>query len=448
MGSISSWAVIVGMALLTLTCAAMYCRLLRLRHSFDIVARSPALLVFAGLSSLFMANTILLHRLVLQEGRDLPCYMMFWSSYTWFALSCTPFCLRAVRLVVVYHTVYRLRYARFVKRQTLIKAWALITIAVLVYAAIVFVKMQHRYASGSYGCFFFNEKLMLEVGLACCVFPVVLIVYKLASINDTFGIKPEIVCVLVGSLTGGVLQVLLLELVAADVIPPSHVVHLLSDMIVLIVMVNVLYWSAVFPLALHYRFGKKRVVPSVASTGGYHSESTSSRENPDTCLRLAREGGEIAHLFGEYCRRSLCMESWDFILESVSYEDLTQLDHQLAVLATIVNRYLKPTSPQEVNISSAMRDSVGRLSTTTNRFSALSENERRTILWPPLHEICRMLDDNLLKRFAASPVVQQMLEQQKQEELDLKHAEAALEGDTHMLELMRFASFRSVTPPT
>lgn len=37
-------------------------------------------------------------------------------------------------------------------------------------------------------------------------------------------------------------------------------------------------------------------------------------------LDYAREGGEIAELFGEFCRQTLCMESWEFLVDSVAYK--------------------------------------------------------------------------------------------------------------------------------
>lgn len=34
----------------------------------------------------------------------------------------------------------------------------------------------------------------------------------------------------------------------------------------------------------------------------------------------AQEGGAVAELFGDFCRQSLCMESWDFVLDSIAYK--------------------------------------------------------------------------------------------------------------------------------
>lgn len=37
-------------------------------------------------------------------------------------------------------------------------------------------------------------------------------------------------------------------------------------------------------------------------------------------VALARNGGEMAERFGQFCQQHLCMESWDFIDTVVEYE--------------------------------------------------------------------------------------------------------------------------------
>lgn len=43
-------------------------------------------------------------------------------------------------------------------------------------------------------------------------------------------------------------------------------------------------------------------------------------DNQRNVYYYAQEGGEVAELFGEFCRKNLCMESWDFVLDSVAYK--------------------------------------------------------------------------------------------------------------------------------
>lgn len=56
---------------------------------------------------------------------------------------------------------------------------------------------------GNYGCFFFHEKLVLEIGLGCCIPPASFLMFKLIAVDDALGIRPEIFSVLVGSIAAG-----------------------------------------------------------------------------------------------------------------------------------------------------------------------------------------------------------------------------------------------------
>ena len=43
---------------------------------------------------------------------------------------------------------------------------------------------------------------------------------------------------------------------------------------------------------------------------------------------FAQKGGEVAEVFGEFCRDSLCIESWDFIMDCMAYKVCTVACHQ------------------------------------------------------------------------------------------------------------------------
>ncbi|CAN0184313.1 unnamed protein product, partial [Ectocarpus sp. 4 AP-2014] len=122
-------------------------------------------------------------------------------------------------------------------------------------------------------------------------------------------------------------------------------------------------------------------------------------------LRLASGGGELAQQFGEFCRENLCMESWDFLVDVVSYERIAPSlianhpeDEQFNRFVFILNQYLLPTSPDEINISSSMRKRVLSFG-TREAFNELSLEERVGILQEPFDEILRMLGQNVLNKF-------------------------------------------------
>ena len=45
--------------------------------------------------------------------------------------------------------------------------------------------------------------------------------------------------------------------------------------------------------------------------------SPSVRDN-EGVLDYAQEGGDVAELFGDFCRQNLCMENWEFIMDAMA----------------------------------------------------------------------------------------------------------------------------------
>ena len=49
-------------------------------------------------------------------------------------------------------------------------------------------------------------------------------------------------------------------------------------------------------------------------------QSSRSADDNEGVYDYAQEGGEVAEMFGEFCQKSLCMENWEFIMDSVAYK--------------------------------------------------------------------------------------------------------------------------------
>ena len=77
----------------------------------------------------------------------------------------------------------------------------LLPLALLVAILQTYDERKHR--RGNHGCIFFNEKTVLQIGVGVCVLPSSFLIYKLSSIQDVFGVKPEVACGLIGSLSAG-----------------------------------------------------------------------------------------------------------------------------------------------------------------------------------------------------------------------------------------------------
>ena len=74
-------ALIAAGAVLVCGTSGLLVRIWLVRHSFDMAARSPVLLVCCCATVLAMAILVLLHWFLLLEGSGLPCYVTFWASY-------------------------------------------------------------------------------------------------------------------------------------------------------------------------------------------------------------------------------------------------------------------------------------------------------------------------------------------------------------------------------
>lgn len=65
-------------------------------------------------------------------------------------------------------------------------------------------------------------------------------------------------------------------------------------------------------------FGISRVIPTEGWLGSL--PSTASSPTNDGVLGYAQQGGPIADMFKHFCTRSLCAESWDFVVAACKYE--------------------------------------------------------------------------------------------------------------------------------
>lgn len=87
--------------------------------------------------------------IVFLEGNTvfpLPIWRALFSRKSGLAGCPTPYFLRALRLVIIYNTDYRLKYARFVKWKRMMKMWIASVVVVLVSGISFVVHMPERYS--------------------------------------------------------------------------------------------------------------------------------------------------------------------------------------------------------------------------------------------------------------------------------------------------------------
>ncbi|CAM9539921.1 unnamed protein product, partial [Ectocarpus sp. 8 AP-2014] len=143
----------------------------------------------------------------------------------------------------------------------------------------------------------------------------------------------------------------------------------------------------------------------------------------------------LREAFGEFCQKSLCSESFQFLLDASEFrgvivEGLVDGDANgsaeeeneapthtsgLGDVATIVNEYIEDGAPSEINIGSDTKHDIMELAKVEafasldqvsrgrlESFALLDQDARKLIFVKAEREIKRILEDNLMARFLAS----------------------------------------------
>jgi len=113
---------------------------------------------------------------------------------------------------------------------------------------------------------------------------------------------------------------------------------------------------------------------------------------------------------------------------------LSDPEEQYETFISITELYLRPTSPQEVNISSSMQGKIAALQ-DKEKFLGLGDS-RRNVLQAPLKEIVRMLEDNLLTKFQQSPEMMKRKEDLKRQSTREYRMSELLSGFSSMTDAM------------
>ncbi|CAB1107996.1 unnamed protein product [Ectocarpus sp. CCAP 1310/34] len=315
----------------------------------------------------------------------------------------TPYVIRAVRLVVAYNRKYRLKYARFVKRNYALGFWAVGCIGLTIRAGIFFGTDPAHYSSDMRECFYWDDIMLMGAVLLFGGAPMSCLAIRISRVHDAFKLREELCFVFIGcSCCVAVLWVIQV-LVELELLSDTSALHVVVEVQALLIGMNIGLSGLLLPMVRAHRGGVKAwfratVVP-VDETVAV------SALDVDGVVGLASSGGEMAEQFGKFCRENLCMESWDFLVDVVRYERMAPSpiarnpeDEQFNCFLHILNHYLLPTSPDEINISSAMHKRIAPFR-TREAFNKLGLEERVSIFKEPFDEIVRVLEQNLLNKF-------------------------------------------------
>ncbi|CAM9641314.1 unnamed protein product, partial [Ectocarpus sp. 12 AP-2014] len=159
-----------------------------------------------------------------------------------------------------------------------------------------------------------------------------------------------------------------------------------------------------------------------------------SRHSRESYVDSNRLAGIMNYLplreaFGEFCQKSLCSESFQFLLDASEFrgvivegpvdgdangsaeEENEAPTHTsgLGDVAAMVNEYIKDGAPSEINIGSNTKHDIMELA-KVEAFASLDQDARKLIFVKAEREIKRILEDNLMARFLASAQYKQAVD--------------------------------------
>eukprot|EP00752_Nemacystus_decipiens_P013003 g11504.t1 len=119
----------------------------------------------------------------------------------------------------------------------------------------------------------------------------------------------------------------------------------------------------------------------------------------------------LRQAFGEYCRKALCSESFQFLVDVSEFKNAVAAAHasggessqdDFEEFTVVVNEYIKDNSNSEINIASATKRKIlGFCERST--YISLGVDDRKSIFCAAEKEIARMLAENLLNKFKITP---------------------------------------------
>eukprot|EP00752_Nemacystus_decipiens_P012857 g11384.t1 len=400
-----TWILTVVISLLDVVWVGFTLRLWMLRHKWEIKQRSPELVCTFQLVGIVMSNSVLLHWLLLSADKSFPCpaaQLVSYASLTYMGL---PAMLRMVKVVVAYFREYRIKYGRFVKRNVMLGGWAVSAVGLTVRGWIFYGSRSAHYSRDARECFFFDDNTLQGIALLFGGIPALLLVKKLVQVHDAFHLRQEMLSMMGSCVVLVAITTTIQVLVIWGALPDSRAVHVVTEVCFMLLGVTPAPWSLVVPIARYHGWGwcswRYRVVPV---DDGRASSRGQLIPDADCVIDFACKGGVLAKLFGQFCERNLCSESWEFVVEAVHYETGLEAllgdgeQHQHDIFLGISDQFLKTSSPSEINISAALRSSLATFR-SRDIFSKLDPEARRTILRGPLEEIARVLEQNLLQKF-------------------------------------------------
>lgn len=363
------------------------------RRELLVVARSPCLAILHGLAILVLTQVVLVQELLAQEGLELEDSVLIWATVLCLPTLGSCANLRANRVVVLSSQTHR-KDALYGISKSFQRNGVIAGLLLGIILGIVIEILRFRGLSQNSYAYLGQPAVFFLVMIGLTTTPMVYSCRQLLATRDALRMGVELTRIQIA------IYMCVLPYFVLLILNNYGVIHVSTRLQFLLVGLG-LYMNIETFVISRPRWVRKRdrATSAVHVDADFGCISLPSKWS--TSLDIIADG-TLKPLYARYVELNLCWESFAFISDAVEYEQgvftLNMVNENYHTFQKLLSTYIVPGSILEVNISSALRRPVTSCA-KEEIYYKLSWDEQRCILRACVHEICNMLDFNLLDSF-------------------------------------------------
>eukprot|EP00752_Nemacystus_decipiens_P009741 g8699.t1 len=373
----------------TLITVAYVAVLWSMRRNFFILLRSPLLTCLFGLFIVVRVDAKAYEYVVVWRGDRIGKYgTAALLGYPTLLTALVALVMTAVRLLVMYDPRKRAVWGRYVKENVLVRAlmWAWLLMEVGVWSVASWMGIA-RTAS-------MVAMIFRPLSFAATLLAAAWLLFRLKNVHDSTNLSRDI------GLVGKALVGILALFSVLQVVPMTPVVYKYAQIVFLSRIPN------------NDDGGSERMSTS-QRIGSSRRISTSQRRAAcvdENRLAAIMSFPTLRAAFGEFCRKALCSESFEFLVDVAEFKAFDrradegigdEISLDFARFLGIVNTYIKHDSHSEINIGSEIKRDIMNY-VKFEAYFKLGPAGRTKVFDDAEVEIRNLLADNLLSKFLAS----------------------------------------------
>lgn len=373
------------------------------RKDFFVALRSPLLTCVTGgcIVARYISSvcSIIFGGLTLATDVDLVSLPVIWVAKV-------SIVLMTARIFVMYYPAHRPKYGSFTNDALLVRVLLClyVTIETTIWLAVATIgRSRVSRAVSSLSTF---PPLLTAVASMC-------IIWQLRNVHDLVNVSRDIRAVAIILLLTFPINVAAKMFMRPDSLPQKYtmVAYFTLSYTPIVWVLNIRPAREIRARAARSRIPLLRRMSSRYTRVGVTPLGKRSRGKscPDTRLTVVMAMDGLRAAFGEFCYKSLCGESFQFVLDVAEFKEsvLVEVETEcknfkgFGAYIAIVNDYIQDGSHSEVNIDSYTKQEILKWC-TFDAYSMLSVDERLHILTRAERQVLGMLADNLLNKFMLS----------------------------------------------